>query len=493
MPKATTQSFVTEIPLKTSSKEQAVLHKRFFASKQQYNALLGECLKRFDAMRADKRFKQAKELYKQKGKKVAAKALFKELAEEYKYREYDLYSYTKQFNKKDAPLSIGARISQQLAKRVFGAVKEYQLKKRGRPRFKGYRGINSLEDSSIDANLRLKGNTLHYLGLQMSLLYNLKDPIHYHGLNSKIKYARIVKRNFNGHIRYFSQFICEGTPWIKSKNKAGKATVGLDIGPQTIAIVSPEKKYANLKVFADELKPLKKERKKLQQKIARQLRKGNPTCYQADVWQRKDKHWCRKQGKSIKGKRLVNRSKALKKTTAKLADIARRQAAYRKTQHGKLVNEILRTGSHIKTEKLSYKAFQRLFGSSVGLRAPGMFVELLKRKAENAGGKVEEVSTYKTKLSQACHCGNFEKKPLSQRWHKCSCGVEAQRDLYSAYLTSFVEKDTLIASQAQKSWLGMDIALHTAMSKIKHASSRPLPASLGLQKLGSERVVCAVS
>jgi hypothetical protein len=88
--------------------------------------------------------------------------------------------------------------------------------------------------------------------------------------------------------------------------------------------------------------------------------------------------------------------------------------------------------THIKTEKFKYKAFQRLFGSSVGLRAPGMFVELLKRKAENAGGKVEEVSTYKTKLSQACYCGKFVKKPLSQRWDKCSCGIVAQRDLYSA-------------------------------------------------------------
>ena len=159
--------------------------------------------------------------------------------------------------------------------------------------------------------------------------------------------------------------------------------------------------------------------------------------------------------------------------------MARRQAAHRKVQHGRLVNEILQVGDHIKTEKLSYKAFQKLFGSSVGLRAPGMFVETLRRKAENAGGKVEDINTYRTKLSQACHCGRYEKKGR-KRWHTCPCGVEAQRDLYSAYLACFVEKDTLMADQAQKAWSGMDIALRTAMSELKRSIRGPVPSSLGL-------------
>ena len=52
--------------------------------------------------------------------------------------------------------------------------------------------------------------------------------------------------------------------------------MGLDIGPQSIAIVSKQKKYAKLCVFADELNPQKKKRKKIQRKIARRLRQGNP-------------------------------------------------------------------------------------------------------------------------------------------------------------------------------------------------------------------------
>ena len=479
MAKTTTPSFVTEIPLKVGSYEQSILKKRFFAAKQQYNALLGEALKRLSHMRKDGKYSQTIQLYKQKGKKLEAKAQFKKLAETHGYREYDLYAYSKQWNKKKHFLSIGARISQQLAKRAFQAVEEYKLKKRGKPRFKGRRGINSIEDNSIDANLRLKNNLVYYLGIQLPLMIDPKDPIHQHGLEARIKYIRIVRKNYNGKTRYVAQLICEGTPYIKAKNTPGEGVVGLDVGPQTIAIVSAEKRYASLQVFADELKTHKKKKKQLQRKLARQLRSNNPDAYEKDTWQKKDKQWKRKKGKSIKGKSLKNRSKSLRKTLNKLISLDRKQAAHRKTQHGRLVNTILKIGNQINTEKISYKAFQKNFGKSVGLRAPGMFIEKIRRKAENAGGKTVEFNTYQTKLSQTCHCGKIEKKKLSKRFHTCSCGVNAQRDLYSAYLACFVKNDRLMADQAKKSWSGMDIALRTAMSKLKHSISKPLPASIG--------------
>jgi putative transposase len=485
-----THSFTTEIPLHTSSFEQSVLSKRFWAAKQQYNALLGEVLKRLDSMRNSKKYQEVRKLYQRKSTKTQAKALFKELATTYHYREYDLYAYCKQWNTKGNPLSIGARISQQLAKRAFQAVKEYELGKRGKPRFKGYRGIKSIEDNSIDANLKLKDNTISYLGLQIPLLPNTQDPVHQHGLNSKVKYLRLVGRTLGQRKRYFAQLICEGTPLIK--NPSPNHIVGLDIGPQTVAIVSPQQHHAQLKIFADQLKPHTKQKKKLQQKLSRQLRANNPSSFQQDQWHKKDKNYKRKKGSSIKGTPLKKRSQALQKTTAKLADLHRKEAAFRKTQHGKLVNDILRIGNHIKTEKLHYTTFQKLYGSSVGLRAPGLFLQTLQRKAENAGGKVEEFNTWSTALSQTCHCGKREKKPLKERWHKCSCGVQAQRDLYSAYLASFVINNTLIADQAQKAWSGMDIALRTAVSRLKQTSSRAWPSSLGI-KPGSESVVCTVS
>ena len=199
-----TSSFITEIPLKTSSWEAAVLRKRFFAAKQQYNALLGEAFRRPQAIRADSRFREAMALYKQRGKKQEAKGLFKEVAMAQGYSAYALCAYGKQWNTPGNSLSIGARISQQLAKRAFRAVEAWRQGLRGKPRFKGYRGLQSIEDNSMDANLRLKGTTLYYLGLQLPLRYNESDPIHYHGLHSRIKYVRLVRRTFNSCLLYTS-------------------------------------------------------------------------------------------------------------------------------------------------------------------------------------------------------------------------------------------------------------------------------------------------
>jgi hypothetical protein len=92
-------------------------------------------------------------------------------------------------------------------------------------------------------------------------------------------------------------------------------------------------------------------------------------------------------------------------------------------------------------EKISYKAWQKQYGKSVGLRAPGMFIEMLRRTVASTGGTLIEVSTRTTKLSQYCHgCGQCEKKPLSQRWHQCACGIgPVQRDLYSAFLAAYLD------------------------------------------------------
>jgi hypothetical protein len=99
-------------------------------------------------------------------------------------------------------------------------------------------------------------------------------------------------------------------------------------------------------------------------------------------------------------------------------------------------------GKYIKTEKLSYRAFQKNYGKSVKDRAPSMFMEMLRRKALNAGGSVDEFETSTTKLSQYCHkCGKYTKKPLSQRVHTC-CNLNIQRDLYSAFLAGSVVENT---------------------------------------------------
>ena len=72
---SSTPSFITEIPLKIDTYESSVLKKRFWAAKQQYNALLGEAIKRLNAMRQDKKYTENLQLYKQKREKAAQRAM----------------------------------------------------------------------------------------------------------------------------------------------------------------------------------------------------------------------------------------------------------------------------------------------------------------------------------------------------------------------------------------------------------------------------------
>jgi len=166
----------------------------------------------------------------------------------------------------------------------------------------------------------------------------------------------------------------------------------------------------------------------------------------------------------------------------KVSEEKRKLAETRKKLHGKMANQLLGLGKHIKIEKLSYKSLQRNFGESVELRAPGMFVSILRRKAVSAGGVVEEFSTYNTCLSQSCHCGVRKKKKLSERWHECTCGARAQRDLFSAHLACHVNNNRLDAKQASIAWPAVEPLLERAVSRLKELTSGNSFSSFGLDQ-----------
>src|SRR5215469_105996 len=176
--------------------------------------------------------------------------------------------------------------------------------------------------------------------------------------------------------------------------------------------------------------------------MERQRRANNPDNYDA-------------QGRIKKGGKQRLRWKHSKRylaTRRRKATRERRLAAHRKSLHGRLVHEIVAVGQTIITEQVSYRAWQKRFGKSVGLRAPGMFLELLRRTVASTGGTLVEVPTRTTKLSQFCHgCAEHVPKPLWQRWHQCPCGIgPIQRDLYSAFLAAYLDPADLLPSCAQQ-------------------------------------------
>jgi hypothetical protein len=148
----------------------------------------------------------------------------------------------------------------------------------------------------------------------------------------------------------------------------------------------------------------------------------------------------------------------------KLSDLESCLAAARKRDHGELANKILGLGNLVQIEKLSYKGMQRSFGRSAKVRASGMFVSLLTRKAESAGGRVVELNTWKLKMSQYDHITEVcTKIPLEQRWHTLGeSNTLVQRDCYSAFLAKNVIENEHKPSQLREDWATAELLLRRA-------------------------------
>src|SRR6185437_15744885 len=218
-----------------------------------------------------------------------------------------------------------------------------------------------------------------------------------------------------------------------------------------------------------------------QRQMDRQRRANNPDNYD-------ERGRIKKPGR---GRLSWKNSKRYLTIRRRKATRERKLAAHRKSLHGRLVHELVALGQTILTEQISYRAWQKQFGKSVGLRAPGMFIALLKRTVARTGGTLVEVPTRTTKLSQFCHgCGQFVPKPLWQRWHQCPCGIgPIQRDLYSAFLAAYLDPADPLPSCAryQGYWEGREPGLQAAYEhSIQRASAgQPLPRSFGIPGVGA--------
>ena len=373
MARAKTPSFILELALETSPHDESELNARFEAARQLYNACLDEAKRRLELLRQSKEFQQIRRMPKTingKTNKERTEA-FKALNAKFGFSEYALHLYATKIRNSWISNHIDSTTAQKIASRAFKAVQKIAFGQAKRVRFKGKNQLKSVEGKTNKTGIRYNESTGHVLwkGLKLKCIIDISDKVVTHGLSHRVKFCRIVKRIFNGKTRFFAQLILEGKPYQKFSFPDN--AVGLDIGPSTIAYVGNDRAY--LEQFCDELKNKQKEIRRLQRKLERQRRANNPQNYNPD-------------GTIKPGKQTWHESTRYKKTKRKLAELQRKLAAHRKTLHGNLANRILRQGRHIKTEKLSYRAFQKNYGKSVKNRAPGMFMEILRRKAENAGG-----------------------------------------------------------------------------------------------------------
>ena len=212
---------------------------RLEAVRQVYNACFGESLKRLTLMRESREYQATRKLPKGEPKSEAWEArrsAFGAVRQRFQFSEYALHDDAKPFGHSGLEDHLDSHVVQKVATRAINAVLRVGVGRAGRPRFKGKNQIDSLEGKSNKMGILWREGQVQWKGLVLQPIYPRKpDPVIEHGLGSRVKVVRIVRRKINGRNRFTVQL-----PDHKEKNEIGEGDVGIDIGPSTIAIVAPE-------------------------------------------------------------------------------------------------------------------------------------------------------------------------------------------------------------------------------------------------------------
>ncbi len=467
---ARTPSFVAEIPLRAGSRELRAVVTRLEVGRQLYNACLREAAWRVKRLRSSSEWTEAQALpSRTKAQRQRRDRALRRARRAFVFNDYALQHFAVDVLRKSGWMSdhLGVHEVQKLGTRAYRAANGVLLGKGRHVRFKGSRQFDTLEGKSNKAGIRWRRDRIEWHGLVLPALMDPQDLTIAYALEQPVKYVRIVRRRIRGTPRLYAQLICRGRPYRKAKHNVASDHVGLDLGPTTVAVVG--ERDVILTQLCGRLVRHQRQIRVLQRRADRQRRANNLGNYGPD-------------GQLVRGAKRWRFSRRALANLDKIAELYRREKSHRKSLHGELVNKILATGSLIHTETFSARALQRIFGRSVSRHAPGTFLEMLRRKAESAGGQFIKIPAWRAKLSQTCHnCGAIRKKSLSERVHACGCGVVAQRDLYSAFLARHTDAEgTLHVDEARRAWSGADPLLRAAWRRaLQPAIGRSAPSTFG--------------
>jgi hypothetical protein len=224
------------------------------------------------------------------------------LREQYRFSEAALHAYAREARVSFLADHLDAVLAQTLATRAYQALNRVCVGKARRMRFKSRRrGLSSIENKRNDTGLRfvLQKPEEGYHGFliwqddHLPARIDWNDPVVKYGLDHRIKYARLIRRPASSPPaqwadcqgdRYFVQLALEGVPFHKPKHPVGTDTIGLDLGPSTIASV-PREGEARLEQFCEELMPDARAIRRMSRQMDRQRRAANPGNYDAKLQQ----------------------------------------------------------------------------------------------------------------------------------------------------------------------------------------------------------------
>ncbi|MBW4496406.1 MAG: hypothetical protein KME26_25680 [Oscillatoria princeps RMCB-10] len=182
-------------------------------------------------------------------------------------------------------------------------------------RYKVPTRFKSVEGKTNKQGLRWKNNQVVWGELKLTPIIDWNNSVMNCGLNSPVKYIRLLWRELNGKRRGDVQLVNEGDPYQKQKNYISDGVVGLDLNISNIAFVGDS--GAGLLPFAEGVPAFEREVKALQRQMERSKRANNPENYNPDFEGKWGRKTITKKGTCKKGKRSLNNSKTYQRVARK--------------------------------------------------------------------------------------------------------------------------------------------------------------------------------
>lgn len=309
----------------------------------------------------------------------------------YSHRKQSLSSYDQSNQLKELKAEfpefkkVGSQVLQDVTDRVGKAYKLFYSNLKasnglaGLPRFKSYERYKSF--TLKQTGWSLKGRYLTIKNIGVFKLYMSRD------IQGDIKTVT-VKQCVDG---WYVVFSCDNVP-LPGYTPFEKDAVGLDVGISSFVTDSEGNKVDNPKYFRNAEKTLRIKQRKLSR-----IKKGSNR---------------RKSARTLVAKQH-------QKTQRQRNDFIFKTANHYIKEYGLIVIEKLKIKNMVKNHCLA---------KSISDSGWGIFKEVLRFKAEEAGRVVVEVNPQYT--SQDCsNCGDRVKKELSERIHSCTqCGLVLDRD-----------------------------------------------------------------
>ncbi len=322
--------------------------------------------------------------------------------------KYDLCELWSGMNTPTVPASTVQCLADRLDKSFQSFLKRKKEgkdpSKVGFPRFKSANQWHSIHLRQYKAVFDLREH--NRLRVPNKLGSSIKIKLH-RSLEGLPKTCYLVLRA-DGH--WYALIVCE-LESVKPLPVASllKKAIGIDVGLKTFLTDSGGKTIKNPRFF---------------QKAQKQLRiKQRRMC--------RRRKWTKRKKQHEKGaKQYQNQSQGYHRAARATAKQHLKIERQRRDFHHKQANKLIGKYRLIVVEDLDISNMVRCRNFSKSIRDVGWnsFIEILARKAENAGGRVVRVNPRFT--SQECNsCGEIVQKSLSVRTHICtSCGYVADRD-----------------------------------------------------------------